>query len=169
MAKAIYPIYLTRLGEVLTVVVGGGRIGERKIGALLAGGAQVRLVSPTATAQIQRWAADGTITWERRPYRPGDLDDAFLAFATTDSRAVNQQIAVEARSRQLLCNVADWADAGNFHTPAVLRLADDPADKTVADEQREMVISIGSNGRQPRRVKQLKQWLHRIWSERPRP
>jgi siroheme synthase-like protein len=145
----VYPIYLTGLDQVLTVVVGGGPIGERKIRALLAGQAQVRLIAPQATPQLQTWAAAGTIVWLQRPYQPGDLADAFLAFATTNQRSINTQVAAEARGLRILCNVADRAEEGNFHTPAVHRQAD-------------MVIAVGSTGKNPRRVKELRNWLAKL-------
>lgn len=161
----VYPIYLTNLAQVRTVVVGGGQVAERKIRALLAGGARVCLIAPTVTPQLQQWAATGVLDWQARPYQPGDLDDAFLAFAVTDQRAVNAQIAAEAHDRRLLCNVADQAEEGNFHTPATLRLADEEAG---AGAQEEIVVAIGSTGKQPRRVKQIRTWLQRVWGERPR-
>jgi len=145
----IYPIYLTGLDQVLTVVVGGGTIGERKIRALLAGHAHVRLISPQATPQLQAWAAAGQLLWEQRPYQPGDLAGAFLAFATTDQRSINTQVAAEARDLRILCNVADRAEEGNFHTPALHRQAD-------------MVIAVGSTGKNPRRVKQVRDWIAKL-------
>ena len=172
----IYPIYLTNLAQVRTVVVGGGPIAERKVRALLAGGAQIQLIAPTATPQLEQWAADGVLDWQARPYRPGDLADAFLAYAITDQREVNAQIAAEAHDRGLLCNVADRAEEGNFHTPATLRLADGPengpengTENAGADGDVEIVIAIGSTGKQPRRVKAIRQWLQQAWAGRPDP
>lgn len=145
----VYPIYLTGLDQLLTVVVGGGAIGERKIQALLAGSAHVRLISPQATPQLQAWAAAGQIDWQQRPYQHGDLAGAFLAFATTDQRSINTQVAAEARDLRILCNVADRAEEGNFHTPATHRQAD-------------IVIAVGSTGKNPRRVKQLRDWIAKL-------
>lgn len=47
-----YPITLTRLENVLAVVVGGGVVGERKVRGLLAAQAQVLLIAPTATPSL---------------------------------------------------------------------------------------------------------------------
>jgi siroheme synthase-like protein len=142
----VYPLYLTGLDQVVTVVVGGGPIGERKIRALLAGGAHVRLIAPQATPQLQTWAAGGQLIWLQRPYQSGDLADAFLAIAATDQRSINTQVASEARNLRILCNVADHAEEGNFHTPAVHR-------------QEDIVIAVGSTGKQPRRVRQIRDLL----------
>lgn len=116
-----YPLTLTNLKGRVAVVVGGGVVGERKVRGLLAAALPVRLISPTATEQLQAWAHTRAIDWAQRPYRVGDLNDAGLIFAATDVRAVNQEIARAAHRQGLLVNVADMPTEGNFHAPAVLR------------------------------------------------
>lgn len=118
------PLTITDLRGGIAVVVGGGVVGERKVRSLLAAGAPVRLISPTATDQLQAWAADNQFVWERRPFREGDLDGAALVFAATNVRAVNGKIAQAACDRGLLVNVADAPAEGNFHSPAVHRSGD---------------------------------------------
>lgn len=123
LPAGLYPITLINMRNAPVLVIGGGKVGERKIRGLLAVGAAVRLISPVATAQIQEWAASGQISWERRAYQPGDLAGARLAFAATNQRAVNAQVAAEAEQRGLLCNVSDAPHEGGFHLPAVARHA----------------------------------------------
>lgn len=148
--QPVYPLYLTQLDKLLAVVVGGGAVGERKINGLLAAGAQVRVISPAATVQVQAWAEQGQIEWLARAYQPGDLANAFLAFAATNVRTVNAQVAQEATTLRMLCNVADAPNEGNFHVPAVQR-------------QSGLVIAVGSGGQSPKRVKQVREriaaWL----------
>lgn len=116
-----YPVVLTNLAGATAVVVGGGAVGERKVRGLVAVGAAVRLVSPAASPQLQAWADVGRIHWERRPYAPGDLAGARLAFAASDQRAVNAQVAREASELNILCNSADQPAEGSFHLPALHR------------------------------------------------
>jgi cobalt-precorrin 5A hydrolase / precorrin-3B C17-methyltransferase len=148
--KSVYPIYLHRNAPLPAVVVGGGRVGQRKVTSLLAAGAQVRLVSPTATPHLQELATAGQIEWLPRPYQTGDLDGALLAFAATNERTVNAQVALDARNARILCNVADAPHEGNFHVPAVHR-------------QDDLTIAVGTGGRNPthaRRVRDLiAEWL----------
>src|SRR5215203_1166257 len=70
------PLYVACL--ILTgrpcVVVGGGAIGLEKVEGLLACGAAVTLVAPEATTELTELAAEGSIRWERRGYRPDDLE-----------------------------------------------------------------------------------------------
>jgi siroheme synthase-like protein len=116
-----YPIVLAGAEGPVAVVVGGGRVAERKIRQLLEGHARVCLVSPEAGPGLRALAAADTIAWEARPYRRGDLSGATLAFAATDERAVNHDVAAEARERGIPCNVADVPGDGTFIVPAVLR------------------------------------------------
>jgi cobalt-precorrin 5A hydrolase/precorrin-3B C17-methyltransferase len=116
-----YPIVLTNLAAGVAVVVGGGLVGERKTRGLLAAGATVHLISPAATPRLRAWAEAECIAWQQRTYRPTDLIGAQLAFAATDCRTINAQIALDAASLGVLCNVADAPDEGQFHVPALHR------------------------------------------------
>ena len=119
-----FPLTITDLRGGIAVVAGGGVVGERKVRSLLAAGVPVRLISPTATEQLQAWADGNKIVWEQRTFRKQDLDGAGLVFAATNLRAVNRQIAHAACDRGLLVNVADAPAEGNFHSPAVHRTGD---------------------------------------------
>lgn len=133
------PLTLTSLRGGIALVVGGGVVGERKVRSLLAAGAPVRLISPTATEQLQAWAAGRRIAWEQRSFCEGDLDGAGLIFAATNVRAVNGRIAQAARDLGLLVNVADAPAEGNFHSPAVHRAGD-------------LIVSVSTNSGRPRRA-----------------
>lgn len=111
-----YPIVLTQLDRVLCVVVGGGDVAARKVGALLDSGARVRVISPQLHPELEAWRQEDRFEYLARTFEPGDLDGAFLVIAATDRREVNARVAEEARERGILINVADDPVAGNFHT-----------------------------------------------------
>ena len=48
-----YPVFL-ELKERLCVVLGGGRVAERKVKTLLRAGARVKVISPQLTASLAR-------------------------------------------------------------------------------------------------------------------
>src|SRR2546426_5502256 len=78
-----YPAFLDLRGR-RAVVVGGGAIAEQKVVALLDAGARVSVISPSVSRRLDDLEAAGTVTIERRPYRPGDLAGAVLPVAATD-------------------------------------------------------------------------------------
>jgi precorrin-2 dehydrogenase / sirohydrochlorin ferrochelatase len=121
---ATYPLVLTNLAHVRCVVVGGGRVAERKVRELLAGGARLLVISPLLTAALAAWHAAGQIEHMARCYQEGDLTGAFLVIAATDDSLVNQAVAAEGARRGILVNSAADPSAGNFHTPATVRRGD---------------------------------------------
>jgi precorrin-2 dehydrogenase / sirohydrochlorin ferrochelatase len=103
------------------LVVGAGTIAEGKIGGLIAVDAVIRVVAPQATPQVQTWAGEGRIDWERRGFQPSDLQGAFLVIASTSSTALHEEIFAEARRLGVLCNVVDVPHLCDFFYPAVVR------------------------------------------------
>jgi precorrin-2 dehydrogenase / sirohydrochlorin ferrochelatase len=99
------------------VVVGGGGVANRKARKLLQARAEVVVVSPEVEPELESMAAEVY----KRPYSEGDLEGAFLAFATTDRREVNAAVAREGRERGVPVNVADRPTEGDFALPSTLR------------------------------------------------
>ncbi len=126
-----YPIHL-RLTDRLCVVVGAGRIGRRKLAGLIRAGARIRLIAPTLAADLDLTRVDLV----HRPYRPGDLQGAALAFAATGNREVNRAVAAEARAAGIPVNVADSSDESDFTLPALLRRGD-------------LTLTVATAGRSP--------------------
>ncbi|MGH4030609.1 uroporphyrinogen-III C-methyltransferase [Actinomycetota bacterium Odt1-20B] len=136
-----YPVGL-RLSGRRTVVLGGGQVAQRRLPALIAAGAAVTLVSPTATPSVEAMADAGEITWERRPYAPGDLATAWYALIATDDPEANTAASAEAEAHRVWCVRADDADAATALTPATGR----SEGVTVA------VLTTDLQGRDPRRT-----------------
>ncbi|GIO34729.1 MULTISPECIES: precorrin-2 dehydrogenase/sirohydrochlorin ferrochelatase family protein [Paenibacillus] len=118
--KSYMPIMLDCAGRVC-VVVGGGRVAERKAGELLACCALVTVISPRITPVLKQRHEQGELRWLSRKYAPGDLEGAFMAHAATNDPEVNRSVAEEAAGRGILANVADRPESGNFIHPSVLR------------------------------------------------
>ncbi len=131
----MYHLSLNISGQ-LCIIVGGGKVAERKALSLLEAGAQVRLISPQLTDTLHELAAARQIDWLARPFQPGDLADALLVFAATDSAAVNKAAAQEAAAAGKLVNVADAPELCGFQVPAVVRQGD-------------LSIAVSTNGKSP--------------------
>ncbi|MEV5988131.1 uroporphyrinogen-III C-methyltransferase [Streptomyces sp. NPDC052051] len=134
-----YPVGL-RLGGRRVVVLGGGQVAQRRLPALIAAGADVHLVSPEATPSVEAMADTGEITWLKRPYRPGDLADAWYALIATDDPEANSLASAEAEAHRVWCVRSDDADAATAWTPATGR----SEGVTVA------VLTTDAEGRDPR-------------------
>ncbi|GAA4532556.1 MULTISPECIES: uroporphyrinogen-III C-methyltransferase [Nonomuraea] len=107
-----------RLSGRRVLVVGGGRVAQRRVPALLDAGAEVTVVSPSVTPALDDLIAAGRVTWHARPYQVGDCDGAWLVQACTDDRPVNTAVAAEAEAKRIWCVRADDKDASAAWTPA---------------------------------------------------
>jgi siroheme synthase-like protein len=117
------PFYIAclRLSGRRCVVVGGGDVGLEKVEGLLACDGEVTLVAPDAIPQLEELAAEGSIRWERREYRPEDLERTFIVIAATGDTDVNIRVFEDAERRAMLVNVVDVPPLCNFILPAIIR------------------------------------------------
>lgn len=120
----------------VAVVVGGGPVGTRRARGLLDAGALVTVVAPGVTAELAELAAGGAVALRSRPWQAADLDGAALVVAATGVAAVDRAVAVAARERGALCNVAGEPGLGDLTVPAVLRRGD-------------LLLAVGTSGRAP--------------------
>ncbi len=116
----MFPLFLSLEGKTC-VVIGGGKIAQRRIETLLSFGCRLKVISPQLTPKLQKLAEANAFSWEARPYREGDFTGAFLAVAATDVREVNHQAAVFCRQEGIFISVADCVEECTFQFPAVVR------------------------------------------------
>jgi uroporphyrin-III C-methyltransferase / precorrin-2 dehydrogenase / sirohydrochlorin ferrochelatase len=110
-----------RLRDRRVVVVGGGPVALRRVGALMAAHAKVTVISPTAVTALEDLAERGQIDWHQRPYEPGDLQDAWLAMACTNEAEVNAEVLSAADKARIFCLRADDASRASAWMPATGR------------------------------------------------
>jgi precorrin-2 dehydrogenase/sirohydrochlorin ferrochelatase len=130
------------------LVVGAGKVGEPKIGALLDTGARVHVIALEASDAVHGWANAGKLTLELRPFTTEDLAGIFLAVVATASRALNASIYREAQQRGVLCNVVDDPEYCDFYYPAVVQRGD-------------LQIAISTSGQSPSLAQKLRRQLER--------
>jgi precorrin-2 dehydrogenase / sirohydrochlorin ferrochelatase len=147
----LFPAFL-RLDGRHCLVVGAGAVAEEKIPSLLRAGANVHVVAPEATAQIQSWARAKKIAWERRPFRAQDLKGAFIVIAATSSGALHARIQSQARRRGVLCNAVDDPAHCDFFYGAVVRRGG-------------LVIAISTSGRSPALAQRIRKKLEQEFGE----
>lgn len=113
-----------RLAGRKVVMVGGGNVAQRRLPLLVASGAQVHVITRTATPAVEALGERKPgITLALRDYRDGDLDGAWYAIAATDDAGVNAAVLAEADRRRIFCVRADVAVAGSAVTPATFDYA----------------------------------------------
>jgi uroporphyrin-III C-methyltransferase/precorrin-2 dehydrogenase/sirohydrochlorin ferrochelatase len=104
-----------RLTGKKVVVVGGGTVAQRRLPLLIANGADVHVITRSATPAVEGMPG---ITLTLREFRDGDLDGAWYAIAATDNPEVNAAVVAEAERGHIFCVRADVAREGTAVTPA---------------------------------------------------
>jgi uroporphyrin-III C-methyltransferase/precorrin-2 dehydrogenase/sirohydrochlorin ferrochelatase len=104
-----------RLTGKKVVVVGGGTVAQRRLPLLIANGADVHVITRSATPAVEGMTG---ITLTLREFRDEDLDGAWYAIAATDDPDVNASVVAGAERRHIFCVRADVAREGTAVTPA---------------------------------------------------
>jgi uroporphyrin-III C-methyltransferase / precorrin-2 dehydrogenase / sirohydrochlorin ferrochelatase len=141
---SLFPVFVKLDGRPV-LVVGAGAIAESKIAGLLAAGAAVTVVAPSANASITKWASEGKLQWRQRRFEAADLDTMALVIAAVPAD-VADHIYKEARARGILCNSVDDPDHCDFYYGAVVNRGD-------------LQIAISTNGHSPALAQRLRQEL----------
>jgi siroheme synthase-like protein len=119
------------------LVVGGGRIGSRKVTNLVAAGADVTVVSPAVTDTLAVQLEADRLCWIQDEYREEHLEGAFLVVAATDDETLNANIVEGANCRGILVCDASSADRSKIIFGALHKAEHD------------VTIAVFTDGRDP--------------------
>jgi len=144
-----YPIFID-LRDKTVLVVGGGKVAERKILNLLKYGCRIHVVSPELTSQLEKLVANKKIQ-----HLPGQslnqaMSEAFMVIAATDDAVVNARIASRAKELGLLVNAVDQPRDCNFIMPSVVKSGD-------------LQIAISTGGKSPALAKKIRKQLQTLF------
>ena len=142
-----FPVFLDLKGK-RCVVVGGGRVGERKVRSLLKAGALVKVIGPELTPTLFCLKRKTKLTHISRSYRRGDLGGAFLVIAATDDRMTNERVFRQSLEKRALVNVVDDPAHSNFIVPSIV-------------EKKDLVVAISTSGRSPAMARLVRQKLEK--------
>lgn len=116
----LFPVNLNLHGR-KCLVVGGGSVAERKVKSLLQCGAEIWIVSPEFTSELEKLAGQSEINLIHRGYDTEDLQNCFLVISAADDPAVNSRVADDCFARNIPVNVVDDPARCSFTVPSVLR------------------------------------------------
>ncbi len=144
-----FPVNLDIRGR-KALIVGGGKVAERKCRSLLEAQAHVTIIAPRVTAPLEELQGEEKISLLRRPWLSGDGADACLIFAATDNHAVNRTVAEEAKRWGIPVCVVDTPREGTFASPATLRRGD-------------LLITVSTGGKSPALARRIRRDLERLY------
>ncbi len=147
--RVYYPIFLDLTGK-RCVIVGGGRVAERKCTTLIRTGAKVTVISPQITKRLTDYKEKGLIRHIRRGYRSSDVRTVFVVIAATNSEEINKKVAKDATAADKLLNMVDTPSLCNFIVPSVLRRG-------------LLTIAVSTGGASPALAKEIRKRLRRMY------
>lgn len=149
--KHLYPISL-KLENKNCLIIGGGRVAQRKIKTLLEYDACIKVVSPHLEEEIFKWAEQGRITLVKRSFLPQDLDNIFMVFIATNDNRVNTHIANQCKEKGIMANVVDDPGLCDFYVPSILR-------------RKSLCLAISTEGKSPAFARWLRRQMENYISE----
>ena len=157
---AYFPLFVNLEGASI-LVVGGGRIAERRIGALLEFGCQVMVIAPEITNELDRLSKKGTVFWVKDRYSVTHLkrhipeqetDWMFVLAAAEES--VNAEVVRDCKRMGIPVNNASRKEDCDFYFPGLIK-------------EQEVVIGVTSGGGDHKYVaaltKRIRELVQRTW------
>ncbi|PTI42003.1 NAD(P)-binding protein [Staphylococcus casei] len=123
------------------VVVGGGRVAERRIKTLMTYSKDIHVISPTVTEQLQQLIEYSDIKWSEKTFEVKDVEYADLIVVATNDDATNQRV-LQSKPSHAMINMASEAMAGDVIFPSIF-------------QRGRLTISISTNGASPGLTAQL--------------
>ena len=132
------------------LVIGGGKVAERKALSLLEAGAEVKVISPTLALKLQELSTSGKISHRNKVFEDKDLEGVFLVIVATNSSEVNCRVALLCKQKRILVNVSSPPEESTFIVPSVV-------------ERGALVIAISTEGASPALAKKIREDLEKVY------
>lgn len=114
-----FPVFLD-LSDRKIVVVGGGRIAERRIRTLTEFSDNITCLAPVCTDKIHEMADEGRVHLIKDFYKRELIMDADMVLACTDRDGVNNEIYAACKAMGILVNVCSDRHKCDFYFPGVI-------------------------------------------------
>ena len=146
-----YPVNLV-LENKKCVVIGAGRVAQRKVARLLECGARVTVIAPDVTAGLKALSEKKRIAYKKRQAGLKDLKGAYIVIVATTDRRLNSQISAYCHKNNILVNVVDYPKECSFIVPSIVRRGN-------------LTISISTDGISCALARNLRMKLEREFGE----
>lgn len=118
--KLYFPMFVD-ISDKKIIIVGGGKIAQRRIETLLDFADNLWVIAPEITAPIARLSDNQQIHWIKDVYHTDMIVGADIVLAATNDAACNDKVAEDCKSRHILVNTAHKKEACDFYFPGIVR------------------------------------------------
>lgn len=145
---AVFPLFIDLKGK-RCVIIGAGRVAERKIETLLEFSTDILVISPETTERIQQLKWEDKLVVIKKRYSEEDIEGAFMVIAATSDSKVNEKIYCDAVKRNIFVNVVDNPERCTFIFPSVVKRG-------------ELVVGISTSGSYPVLSKKIREKINSV-------
>jgi siroheme synthase-like protein len=147
-ANHLFPVFL-KLESLRVLLVGAGKVGEEKLGALLKNSpsAKVTVVAREISTAVRQLAGSYQLVLKEKEFSEDDLDNTDLVITALNDTDASRRLRDAARKRGLLVNAADKPELCDFYLGAIV-------------QKGPVKIAISTNGQSPTMAKRLKEMLN---------
>ncbi len=149
----LYPIFL-KVAELEVLIVGGGNVALEKLSFLLKSSpnAKVLVVSRDFDKELLKLTSKFNVTTVKAIYSKAALKNKQLVIAATNNKEINKQIYADAKSENILINVADTPALCDFYLGGIVTKGN-------------IKVAISTNGKSPTLAKRLRQFFEEVIPE----
>ena len=146
----LYPIFL-KVSQLNILIIGGGTVALEKLTFLLKSSpnAKVLVVSKDFDEKLLQLTEEFNVSIVRASYSKTALKNKQVVIAATNNELVNKQIYLDAKSENILINVADTPKLCDFYLGGIVT-------------KRNIKIAISTNGKSPTLAKRLRQFFEEV-------
>ncbi|WP_170862653.1 NAD(P)-binding protein [Gracilibacillus kekensis] len=127
------------------IIIGGGKVAERRLRQLLEYKQSITVVSPTLTDTMKEIVTINNIKWTNEPFKKEDVENADLIIAATNNEGINDEIIKQAPKKAWI-NAAHHGEKGTVYFPITL-------------QRGRLQIAISTGGASPLLAKRIKKQI----------
>lgn len=146
-----FPLFLD-ISKKRVLVVGGGRVAERKVRTLLKFKAKIKVISPEVTKGLERIKDKDLIELERKNYEENDLLGVDFVISATNNRMLNKKVSSDAKKMGVYANIVDDPELCDFIMPSIVKRGP-------------LILAISTSGKAPLFSKKLRKDLEKMISK----
>ena len=146
-----FPIFVD-LSQKKVLVVGGGKVAQRKVRSLLRFTKNIKVVAPRVSRELEELIKEKGLKLVRRYFRSSDLKGVDLVIVAVNKLSLQERIFRMCEKRGILCNSVDSPKLCNFLFPSLIVRGD-------------VTLGISTSGRAPALSRRLRELIEECLPE----
>ena len=140
-----FPAFI-KLDDKKILIVGAGDVAYEKLEKLLDFTKDISIIANEFSDEMLKTIKQENLQYEKRAYKAGDIKDYAVVIVAVDSIKLQEEIFLESKNYNCLCNSVDSVDYCDFIFPSYIKKDD-------------LTVAISTSGTSPAFAKHFKRYL----------